>query len=77
MQGHGSEQSTVDYKFQSSFYTPREKYTCLGRYGKSDRVLYREEELSKTPWIEGKPPAYGLSFGSSCHATSKIFLKSS
>ena len=21
-------------------------------------MMYREEELSKTPWVAGKPPAY-------------------
>lgn len=43
----------------------------MGRYGKGDRMIYREEELSRTPWARAMPPGYDSSFASSSKVISK------
>ena len=63
VQGHESEQFRVKEKQESGFYWlkgSRGEEMCTGRYGRMDRMLYREEELSKAPWVDAKvpPPAY-------------------
>lgn len=63
VQGHGSEQFRVRGKQESGFYCLRDnrgEVMCTGRYGRMGTMLYREEELSKTPWVDAKgpPPAY-------------------
>ena len=63
VKGLGSQQFHVRGKHESGFYRlkgERGQEMCTGRLGKMDRMLYREEELSRTPWVDanGPPPAY-------------------
>ena len=61
MQGRGNERFRIRYKYKCNFYSLEDsngKSYCTGRYGKESPMIYREEELSKTPWVTGKPPTY-------------------
>ncbi|CAF9927485.1 hypothetical protein IMSHALPRED_007232, partial [Imshaugia aleurites] len=61
VQGRGNEVFKVLSKYKCDFYNLEDcegRSTCMGRYGKESPMMYREEELSKTPWIAGKPPMY-------------------
>ena len=50
----GNERFSVDDKYRSGFYSlnsaSQPEQWCMGRYKRSERKLWREEELSETPW---------------------------
>ena len=62
IQGLGGAKFTVQGKYVSGFYYLREfceeSELCPGRYGRNEKKLWREEELSATPWPrkQGKAP---------------------
>ena len=61
VQGQGSKEFIVLDRYICGFYRLTDTRTpvlCPGRYGQAERKMYREEEVSSTPWGEKKLPAY-------------------